>query len=221
MDDNTCNSQLVSPTPARSAAAAPFSDLLDQSRAGDRRALGALLQHCRAYLLEIANAELPAELSVRVAPSDLVQETFTDALHAMGHFRGTTEAELRGWLRRSLLNNIADARRGHFGTQKRAADRQVSLHCHGEAGLSALGVADPIASPSSIFQKRESADQLLAAIDRLPAVYRLVIRLRHFEGLSLERVGEHLGRSPDAVRKLWFRGLEKLGKLVETEQRGE
>lgn len=61
----------------------------------------------------------------------------------------------------------------------------------------------------------EIAAKLRLAIDRLPDNYRLVVRLRHVEGLLLDRVGEHLGRSPGAVQKLWFPGIEKLAELLD------
>jgi RNA polymerase sigma-70 factor (ECF subfamily) len=57
------------------------------------------------------------------------------------------------------------------------------------------------------------------AINDLPEDYREVIRLRHFEGLLLEEVGKRIGRTPEAVRKLWVRGLEKLAELLDHESK--
>lgn len=181
---------------------------------------GALLQHCRAYLLDIANSETSDKLSLRVAPSDLVQETLAEALRSFGQFQGTTEEELRAWLRGILRHNIADAHRHHFQTQKRGAGEVVSISLSGYSRDRVLDrLASPVSSPSSIARRRERADRLRATINGLPEDYREVIRLRHFEGLLLEEVGERIGRTPEAVRKLWVRGLEKLAELLDHESK--
>lgn len=182
--------------------------------------LGALLQHCRAYLLDIANAETSNKLSVRVAPSDLVQETLAEALRSFGQFQGTTEEELRAWLRGILRHNIADAHRHHFQTQKRGAGEVVSIPLFGYSRDRVLDrLASPVSSPSSMARRRERAERLRMAINDLPEDYREVIRLRHFEGLLLEEVGKRIGRTPEAVRKLWVRGLEKLAELLDHESK--
>lgn len=179
--------------------------------------LGPLLCDCQSYLLEIANKEVPAELRPHIAPSDLVQETFADAIQASAQFRGGTKAELLGWLRRTLLHNITDAHRYFFVTKKRQAGRVQSLDSAGAGRPAARQIPGTVNSPSSNVRRREDALRLHAAIDRLPADYRLVIRKRHFEGLPLEAIGQEMGRSSEAVRKLWFRAVEKLADLVDDE----
>lgn len=180
-----------------------------------KSSLGFLLQHCRAYLLQIANQEVPADLALHVSPSDLVQETFADAVGAIDQFRGTTDEELRGWLRKILLHNILDARRHHFETKKRQASNIIPIDQSQGDYSPTQSLLSPAASPSSMARTSESVEKLLQAIDQLPEDYRLVVRLRHFEGLSVERVAEHLGRSPAAVRKLWYRSIEKLADLID------
>ena len=56
-------------------------------------------------------------LSARLDPSDIVQETLLKAHRGRDQFRGRTEAEFRGYLRRILANTIADAGR-HWGSQE-------------------------------------------------------------------------------------------------------
>jgi len=45
---------------------------------------------------------------------------------------------------------------------------------------------------------------------RLPAEYRLVLELRYWGGLSFVDIAPRLGRSPEAVRKLWYRAVERV-----------
>ena len=46
-------------------------------------------------------------------PSDIVQQTLLKAHEKFDQFRGSTEHELRGWLRAILARNLVDAARGH------------------------------------------------------------------------------------------------------------
>ena len=56
--------------------------------------------------MHVAADELTADLVAKMAPSDLVQETCLQATRDFPNFEGWSEAELRGWLRKILLNNL-------------------------------------------------------------------------------------------------------------------
>jgi RNA polymerase sigma-70 factor (ECF subfamily) len=56
-----------------------LEDWLAEARQGSREALGRLLEGCRHYLLLMANQDTGPDLRAKVAPSDLVQETFLEA----------------------------------------------------------------------------------------------------------------------------------------------
>src|SRR5437764_3357307 len=92
---------------------------LPAARCGSREALGRALDACRRYLLLVADKELDAELQAKGGASDLVQQTFLEAQRDFARFHGDSEAELLAWLRRLLLNNLADFRRLYRGTGKR------------------------------------------------------------------------------------------------------
>ncbi len=81
----------------------PLEKLLQQARDGDSLALSTLLESCRDYLLAIANSEVETWLQGKIGASDFVQETFVAACNKFDDFRGSTEAELLGWLRVILL----------------------------------------------------------------------------------------------------------------------
>ena len=88
-----------------------------------------MLASCRNYLLFVANRELEPELKTKIAPSDIVQETFTQAHQNIQKFAiGATETELLAWLRRILVNNVIVARRKYLGTQSRNVLLEVSLN---------------------------------------------------------------------------------------------
>ncbi len=195
------------PDPPDRAAVADVADLVGRARAGSRDALGRLLDACREYLLLIANEELDADLRGKAGPSDLVQETFLEAQRDFARFRGGTEAELLAWLRRILLNNVANFRRRYQGTERRRVEREVPLEVLDRLGR---GLARAAESPSGHAVRREEAEALDRALARLPDHYRQVIVLRHREQRPFEEIGRLMGRSPDAARMLWWRAFERL-----------
>jgi RNA polymerase sigma-70 factor (ECF subfamily) len=179
------------------------------ARGGDREAVDRLLQACRLYLLHLANQEVPDALRAKVAPSDIVQETHLDAFRDFAHFAGSTEEELRAWLRGILLHNVATART-RFGALKRDVAREVPLEKAGPAQPS------PGETPSKEAQAQERDQALEDALARLPEHYRQVIALRQWEGLTFAQVGARLDRSEEAARKLWARAIELLRESLES-----
>ena len=81
-------------------------DLLPLARAGDGEALGRLLGSCRSYLKLLAQVQIDRRLSGKADASDVVQDTLLYAHQVFRSFRGTTEAELLGWLRRVLASKL-------------------------------------------------------------------------------------------------------------------
>jgi RNA polymerase sigma-70 factor, ECF subfamily len=190
--------------------------LLQQARAGDTAARGRLLELYRNYLRLQARSLLGGALRARLDASDLVQETFLKAHHQFGGFLGGDEPELVAWLRRILVRSLADAARHH-----RVAGRDIRRHESLEAMLDRsslalhVALAAPVSSPSAHAIGRERAVLLADAVARLPADYREVFVLRNLEQVSTEQIAVRLGRSVDAVQKLWMRALLALKKDLE------
>src|SRR3954451_25008813 len=98
-----------------------------EARQGSGEALGQLLESFRAYLLLIAQRELDPDLRAKGGASDLVQQTFLEAQRDFGDFRGAGGAEVAGWLRQILLNNLASFSRCFRETAKRRLASEVTL----------------------------------------------------------------------------------------------
>jgi RNA polymerase sigma-70 factor (ECF subfamily) len=185
----------------------PLSDWLAAARAGSADALGQALQACRGYLLLIAEQELDSDLRAKGGASDLVQETFIKAQRHFAGFQGGGE-ELRAWLRRILLNQLADFRALYREAEKRQTAREVPLESDSSAQGGAL--PDEELSPSGQAMAREQREQLRLVVERLPEDYRQVIVLRYEQDQSFEEIAQCMNRSANAVRKLWARALERL-----------
>jgi RNA polymerase sigma-70 factor (ECF subfamily) len=190
---------------------------LREAHAGSEEALGQLFEACRPYLLLIANEELAADLRAKAGASDLVQESFLEAHVCFGQFRGITEAELYGWLRQILRNNLANFTRRFRQTAKRQASSETPLANETSStdgdGLVAI---DPSPSPSQQAVSKELADAVYRALDRLPEKQGSVIRWRLEEKQSFQEIGQRLGLSENAAEKLFARAIRKVRRLMET-----
>jgi RNA polymerase sigma-70 factor (ECF subfamily) len=189
---------------------------LPAAHAGSPEALGQALEACRGYLLTIARRELDADLQAKGGASDLVQETFLKAHRHFDQFQGATEAELLAWLRRLLLNNLADFRAWFRTADKRTIAREVVLAGVGSTnGPGEPAAADP--SPSGLAIAHERAEAVQRLLQKLPDDYRRVLLLRHQEDATFEEIGRRMHRSADAARKLWARAVERVEREWEAE----
>jgi RNA polymerase sigma-70 factor (ECF subfamily) len=185
---------------------------LAAAQAGSREALGQVLDTFRAYLLLVADRELDPELRAKGGASDLVQETFLEAQRDFAQFHGASVEELRAWLRRLLLNNVANFTRQYRQRAKREVRREVPLEAGGSSHERGAGLAADILSPSGQAVAHEQAGALARAIERLPLDYRQVLALRHEEQLAFEEIGQRMQRTANAARMLWLRAVERLKK---------
>lgn len=183
---------------------------LPEARAGSREALGQALEAYRAYLLLIANRQIDPDLRAKGGASDLVQETFLEAQRDFGQFKGRSGDELRAWLRQLLLNNLANFTRRYRDTDKRQIVREVALRAETQSGSADRGLMAEMPSPSGQAMTNERVQAMESAIERLPDEYRAVIMRRYQEGRSFDEIARMMQRSENAVRKLWFRAIERL-----------
>ena len=189
--------------------------LLEQARTGDSESLGLLLKNYFRYLNSLSEGQIDPRVRQRVSPSDIVQETLLEAHRDFKSFVGTSLEEFTGWLRKILFNNLSTAIESHLLTAKRDIRRQRSLNQQNNDNSRIFGDMEQIinasaTSPSAPLNSDESVKQLMMAIGRLPAAYRQVIELRHFEGMSFAEIAVRLDRTSGATRMLWMRAVEKL-----------
>jgi RNA polymerase sigma-70 factor, ECF subfamily len=184
--------------------------MLEDARAGSPEALGRALEGCRRYLLLVAEKEMGPELRAKAGASDLVQETFLEAHRDFGGFHGESRGEFRFWLLRILMHNVGAFTRKFRETAKRSISREVGLGATSASGGPLFDLAASTASPSAKVVAREHSQALRTALERLPEDYRRIITLRYDENMSFERIGQEMGRSPEAARKVWSRAMDCL-----------
>lgn len=188
-----------------------FLELLGQARSGDEQAIGNLTERYREYLLFIANADLDSGLKRKFGASDVVQQTLIQAYRHFEKFHGESETEFRGWIRKIVKNRILNARRSFLGTHRRSLNREIKLN---DSGHGAAWLADPRPTPQASALVREMALELEKCLSQLSESHQKVLRMRNWQEMSFEKIGNAIECSPDAARKLWFRAFQKLQQAV-------
>jgi RNA polymerase sigma-70 factor (ECF subfamily) len=187
----------------------PIALLLREARAGDLQLVGRALESCRDYLQLIATRGLDADLAAKGGASDLVQDTLLGAYRDFGNFQGHSRDELLAWLRKILQNNLAVHRRRYRDTRKRQVSLEIPLgSLSGGPARHALP-CDKVTPGAAAVHKEQTA-ALVAALGRIPDDYRRVVVWHQYDRLTFEQIGLRLGRSAEAVRKLWSRALVRL-----------
>ena len=186
--------------------------LLNRARAGDREALGKLLDRFRSYLRLLARHQLKKRLREKLDASDLIQETFLEAQRDFGQFRGSSEAELAAWLRQILAHNLANQIERYYGAKGRDVrlERELSVRLARSSAALERGLVARQLTPSQWAARRDQAVLLASLLERLPPTYRQVLELRHIDSLTFPQIAQQMSRSEDSVKNLWARALARL-----------
>ena len=187
-----------------------WSDLIEAAKSGDEVAIGEICARLVEYLWLTADQNLANDLRVKVAASDLVQQTLFEATSKFQSFRGNSRIELRAWLKAILQNNLADSARRYRDSQSRNTALEIPIEAHGS--INELMGFTP--SASSSVRRKETDQELLCAIAQLPERQRLVIELRHGQNRSYSEIAKALRTSEPAARKLWSRGIKNLKTIL-------
>ncbi len=194
--------------------------LIDQAKAGDPLALGPLLESYTHQLRFLAEQRLDGKLRNRAGASDIVQETLLQATRDFSDFRGRSDAELAGWLRRILARIVSRQIERHVLAEKRDVRREIRWTPVSEqdsgpyAGRLDGRIADHRPGPASAAVHTERQGIIDEAIASLPNTYRQIIQLRNVQGLAFDEIAARLNRTSGATRMLWLRAIEMLRKQL-------
>jgi RNA polymerase sigma-70 factor (ECF subfamily) len=174
------------------------------------------LERYRALLkLQVRQLQLDPRFQRRFDSSDLVQDTYENALANVDQFRGQTEAELVKWLQ-VILANVA----GEEIRKAKAHKRDVGLEHSLQEALDGFSTrlerifAPAQSSPSRRVEKNEFLLSFAASLDQLPKDQRDVVILRDVEGSPVHDIAERLCRSEKSVAGLLRRGRRALRALL-------
>jgi RNA polymerase sigma-70 factor (ECF subfamily) len=177
---------------------------VERARSGDSDAFRLLVeQHSRAIFrlaFRMTGNEEDAE--------DVVQETFLRAYRQLDKYEA--RSSFSTWLYRIASNYSLDLirmRKRHEEKRERGSAED------GRDILQSIPVDTP--GPDRIVYGGQIKDRVNAALNELSAQERTAFVLRHFEGLSIEEIGEALGTGANATKHSIFRAVQKLRRSLE------
>lgn len=171
--------------------------LIQRAQQGDTRAFEVLVTQHSHYVYNVALRLLndPQEAE------DMAQEVFVRAWRSLPTFRG--QAQFRTWLYR-IVTNVCYNRLPKLKRQMAAADADERLE-----------LADRQPSVEAQVGSAEMSQQLAWAIGTLPEKYRLLITLRHVQGMSYGDIADTLDMPLGSVKTGIFRARKLLRDRLE------
>jgi RNA polymerase sigma-70 factor (ECF subfamily) len=191
--------------------------LLDRLEQGDQEALAVLFSRHRDRLRKMVEFRLDDRLGGRVAPSDVLQEAYIDALKRLPHFYQDPDVPFYLWLRWLTVQRLIGVHRQHLGAAGRDVTREVPMSYSGPLEASAArmtGLMAELTSPSQAAQRDEVVAGVRQALEQLDPIDREILALRHFEELSNREAAAVLGIQSAAATKRYVRALERLKRAL-------
>jgi RNA polymerase sigma-70 factor, ECF subfamily len=167
-------------------------DLILNARQGDPAAYGELVTRHQTSVFNVCLRILHE----RTAAEDMAQETFIRAHARLGSF--DLERSFGPWIRRVAVNVCLN----HLESQKVTAELDDERHADGSQSL------------EKQVESRERSDQIRAALASLPANYRVVVELRHYQEMSYDEIASELKIPLSDVKSNLFRARKLLAEKL-------
>jgi RNA polymerase sigma-70 factor (ECF subfamily) len=188
-------------------------DMLARAQRGDRGAFEELFRRYSTDLRQAIQLRLDRRLRPRLDVSDVLQETYLEALRRLPEYLTRPAAPFDLWLRWLARDRLLVLHRRHLGTDMRSVRRELpQLPADSSALL--LGGLGGGTSPSQTLAAHEQAERLRLALERLDEDEREVILMRHFEHRGNRDIAWVLGLSESAAHKRYIRALQRLRGLL-------
>jgi len=174
------------------------------SKAGAERTFGELVRRYQRMVYAVALALVqPADAD------DVAQDAFLRAFRNLDLL--ADPAKFGVWLRRITFGVSID----HVRAERSRSERLAPLFSPSDSeDDSAIDPASSEPSALDVLERHETERRVLAALDRMPARYRVPLTLYHLDGLSHAKVADALGVPEVTVRSLVARARRKLTRLL-------
>ncbi|HJR79514.1 MAG TPA: sigma-70 family RNA polymerase sigma factor [Anaerolineales bacterium] len=167
-------------------------DLIQRARHGEVQAFGELVRRYQTSVFNVCYRILHD----RVEAEDMAQESFIRAHERLGTF--DEELLFGPWIRRVASNVCLN----HLSSRKLPAEIDEERD------------ADTSARPEAVQEERERREQIRAALASLPAHYRVVIELRHYQEMSYQEIATELNIPLSDVKSHLFRARKLLAEKL-------
>jgi len=173
-----------------------------QACAGDADAFRALVDRYSRRIFRLAYRMTANEQDAE----DVVQETFLRAYRRLAQFE--SRANFGTWVFRIAVNAALDLMR-----KRQRHEQRPSAAGSDSEQMPSLSSSDP--APDRLVFSAEVKQRVASALAALTATERTAFVLRHFEGMSIEEIGDVLGLRESATKNTVFRAVQKLRKQLE------
>ena len=177
--------------------------LIERARGGSQSALGPLFTRCASWLRRWARGRLPVWARDGLDTSDLVQDALHETLSRITTFRSAHAAALRGYLRRTVENQISDHRR-----------RALFRLNHGGAPSEPIRLSDEAAPQFRELMGKQNWARYLEGLKHMTPRHRRLIVGRVELGYSYRQLALIDGSTPDAARMALGRALARLSVVM-------
>ena len=169
--------------------------LIQQTIAGNQEAFAELLSRYKnlvySVVLRMVNDSEEA--------NDLAQEIFIKVYRNLDKYQ--PEYKFSTWLIRISTNHVIDYRR-----KKKQETVSLEELTHEPVGEQ---------TPEGSYLQKEKQQQLVAAINALPELYKIPIVLYHQHGLRYQEIADIIGEPLSKVKNRIFRGRKMLREQLE------
>jgi len=184
--------------------------LLLKFHAGDAAAKGALIDVAKERLMVLTSKLLGGFPRGREHDdtTGIFNESYLRLHSALEEVKPKSVRQFLGLAALEIRRTLLDVVRKLSGRGKEKRGRKASLDANDAEGEGRIDV--PISDPAR--KRFEMAEDLFAAMDRLPEELREVVMLHHFQGLMQSEVAALLGVHEDTVKRKWATAQVKLAK---------
>ncbi|MCE2395390.1 sigma-70 family RNA polymerase sigma factor [Candidatus Poribacteria bacterium] len=159
-----------------------------------------LLNYCYRMVNEITLAE------------DLRQEVFLRIYRSAKRYRPT--AQFSTWMYRIATNLCLDT----LAKQKRRKETPIGAYLQSESeGLDERFI-DPLDPPDAAVVRKETENRVRSALARLPEDQRVVVTLRHYNGMKFHEIAEIVERPISTVKSRMTAGIERLSRMLSKQE---
>jgi RNA polymerase sigma-70 factor (ECF subfamily) len=194
------------------------AQLLHQAEQGDPAAVAELWSRHQPRLRRMVQLRLDRRLRGRLAPSDVLQETYLEFARCLAQYLVQPEIPFFLWLRVLTGRKLNALHRRYLRTKARDVGRELAL-AHGSlprvssASLAAQLIGK-FTTPSQAAARAELRLRVQECLEALDPLDREILALRHFEQLTNLEAAHVLGISEAAASNRFVRALKRLRKIL-------
>ena len=182
--------------------------LMLQLQTGDLRSFDTLVKRWEKPLLNycyrMVNDTALAE--------DLRQEVFLRIYRSAKRYRAT--AQFSTWMYRIATNLCLDT----LAKQQRRKETPIAAYLESESEGFDDRLIDPSDAPDAAMVKKETESRVRSVLARLPEDQRVVVTLRHYNGMKFREIAEILECPISTIKSRMAAGMTRLSQMLSKQE---